>query len=509
MMIRLRSSSPGSILLLALLWLSAAVWAQDDDDGRPELSERELRQMIVGMKVNANDRNPLIRAAAARDLPTLQCVETMKIGHELLGDSEAYVRNAAFTAIASFDDEESLRWLAHDGLRRGNLGQRCRVILAMGLIRHPELVEDVLFEQLDHPEPRVKAAAITALADQAIRKALPPILALAGHSDEEVREAVAVAIGYLGDITCMEAMRALIKDESWTVRSAVINAAARLKIKPVVSMLIERLPEEEGRLRKDLRDSLVKLTGEDFGMDPDLWASWWNANKADYGVTEKIEMVVHKDDYATWTEYCGIKIYSTRVLFLVDISESMGKPVASTKNNKVTRMGKEGTKGRKYTATTKLGVVQEELTYVIKDLADNVYFNILTYSTEVEKWKPGPVKASHANKKNALRFIKRLRPTPNGATNIHGVLMEALGATGKSTAAAAKVRDKVDTIFLLADGEPTYGILTDPLDINREVKFANPDARIVIHAIQFGDLGNVDFMRDLAEGNGGELVVIQ
>ena len=40
----------------------------------------------------------------------------VRAGHELLGDKEPYVSNAAFTAIASFDDEESLRWLAHDGL---------------------------------------------------------------------------------------------------------------------------------------------------------------------------------------------------------------------------------------------------------------------------------------------------------------------------------------------------------------------------------------------------------
>ena len=145
---------------------------------------------------------------------------------------------------------------------------------------------------------------------------------------------------------------------------------------------------------------------------------------------------------------------------------------------------------------------------MVGDLADNVYFNVVTFNTEIDHWKPGPVQATDENKKNAQAWIRKLAPKANGATNIHGALMEALGVTGKSTAAASRQRKLVDSIYLLADGEPTYGKLTDPVDILQEVKFANPDARIVIHAIRLGTLGNTKFMVDLAAQNGGAFVEI-
>ena len=47
---------------------------------------------------------------------------------------------------------------------------------------------------------------------------------------------------------------------------------------------------------------------------------------------------------------------------------------------------KDKGKTRTYKGTTKLEVAREELTYVIRELRENVYFNILSYNTEVEGW---------------------------------------------------------------------------------------------------------------------------
>ena len=66
-----------------------------------------------------------------------------------------------------------------------------------------------------------------------------------------------------------------------------------------------------------------------------------------------------------------------------------------------------------------------------------------------------------------------------------------------------------DTVYVLSDGAPSYGPVTDKDEIRRLVREANSLKRLTIHAVTFGDKNDTDFLRLLAEENGGRHMHVQ
>ena len=63
---------------------------------------------------------------------------------------------------------------------------------------------------------------------------------------------------------------------------------------------------------------------------------------------------------------------------------------------------------------------------------------------------------------------------------------------------------KVDTIYLLSDGYPSAGPITDIHQLADEVRLWNARRRIVIHAISIGS--DSELLKRLAEESGGTYV---
>ncbi len=75
---------------------------------------------------------------------------------------------------------------------------------------------------------------------------------------------------------------ALLKSESWSLRS---TAATQLRENPVLEVvpdLIEALEQENGRLRGDFLQTLAKITGADVVPTATAWTRWWEENGDDY-----------------------------------------------------------------------------------------------------------------------------------------------------------------------------------------------------------------------------------
>ena len=62
---------------------------------------------------------------------------------------------------------------------------------------------------------------------------------------------------------------------------------------------------------------------------------------------------------------------------------------------------------------------------------------------------------------------------------------------------------------MISDGAPTAGEVTDKDEIRRRVRETNKLRRIAIHCITFGDKNDTDFLRPMAEENGGRHVHIE
>ena len=93
---------------------------------------------------------------------------------------------------------------------------------------------------------------------------------------------------------------------------------------------------------------------------------------------------------------------------------------------------------------------------------------------------------------------------PDGGTNIYGALFEGLGAN--QAVFGQQSEYEVDEIFLLSDGVPTAGAVEDTDAILRLVEEVNRYQSIRINTVFTGTGVGADFLRKLAEQNGGVFV---
>ena len=294
-----------------------------------------------------------------------------------------------------------------------------------------------------------------------------------------------------------EAVLRGLTDPGWEVRQTAAELIAKAKEekrsiafqKAAIAKLIKAMPvDEHARSRRAMRIALWMLTGQDFGLDRKKWKEWWKKAEPIYGTPDYgkkykkgpgMTGVIMDDEVSTSPKkrprFFGEGIKKKRVVFVIDVSGSMGLRSAS---------------GR-----IKLEVTREELINAIKAMDKSYKFNIIFYSTGVAKWRPSIVPATEENKKAAIEFIKA-RP-PAGWTNIYGALKLAMDD------AEAKL------IILLTDGQPTVGI-TDKNKILEDVRRWNKYRRIQIDVVGLqGQDVDPDFLRRLAEQNGGKCKIVQ
>jgi hypothetical protein len=286
-------------------------------------------------------------------------------------------------------------------------------------------------------------------------------------------------------------MRKLLKDEAPIVRETAVVAAGRAKMEPLFDEMVLLMREGNLRQKKAAYDAMVATSGQDYGYAPDVWAKWWQERKKG-GLGGQGE-IKDKERISVATYY-NFKVFSDRVLFIIDVSGSMEWPETP-----------DGSPNR-------IGVAKRELVKVIKALDERTLFNLATFAGHVNTWqKDGEVPATEANKKVALAWIDAAL-LPRGATNTYGALMEGL-----------ERNPLVDTIYFLSDGIPSTGKYEVPEEILIKVRYANRFRRVIIHTIALA-LGKpaIDkaakyedpeemaaFMRLIAEWNGGTCVDIR
>lgn len=132
-----------------------------------------------------------------------------------------------------------------------------------------------------------------------------------------------------------------------------------------------------------------------------------------------------KDGYFMLTlspHFTELEALPRDVVFSVDISGSM----------------KEG---------DRIGQVKTALGKFIDSLGDNDRFNIVTYSTEANKYQDGFIKTSESSKKAAKLFVEDL--ASSGGTNIEEAIKKSYDHEFR--------KDAVKIILFLTDGLPTIG----------------------------------------------------
>lgn len=353
----------------------------------------------------------------------------------------------------------------------------------------------------------VRQAALTAFAKVKDEKIAGEIRTLAQKDPEIVTRLSALdVLSAMGDeLTVDLCIEVLLKDADWRVRAAAMRALVDIPRKKAIPALIAAMGVEQGRLIEDAEQALGSLTGMHFNGEPLMWKDWWTKNEGSFEIGKKpAEAGVAQakpgetgTPNADWRKqgghvsFYGITTRSSRILFVLDRSGSMNEPATDSLTGK-------------NSSRTKFDIAKEELMSALAGLGDGDFFNLVHYSSDVERWQKSMVKTSPESKKKAQSFVTK-ELEANGGTNIHDSLREAFRLAGIGAVDKAYASN-VDTIFFLTDGQPTQGEVIDPEEILRRVREWNSLSKVVVHTVGVGKDHNAAFLRRLAEENGGMYV---
>jgi hypothetical protein len=323
-----------------------------------------------------------------------------------------------------------------------------------------------------------------ALGAQKDPRALAPLAVYLRHEDPRLRTAAAEALGVLGDALAVPSLvRAVAEDAAPLVVETAAEALAAIDRPDAIGPLVARLEREAGkdaRLEDALARALSRLTGKAYGPHAPSWRSWWDA------VKDRPFRRDATEPGGTTVEgprYYEFPVRSSRVVFVVDVSRSMGW-------------------------NDRLVTARAELGKVLETLPTTTRFNLVVFSDDARAWEDRLQAAKPSTVRRALQFVAKLDPE-NGTNSWEG-LRKALEDPD------------ADTVFFLSDGHPTVGDVVVPDLILAEVQNANRWRRVRIHAIAllrgdppgaFAGMEDAEsaesFMRRLAAENRGDVKVIR
>jgi hypothetical protein len=303
------------------------------------------------------------------------------------------------------------------------------------------------------------------------------------HSRPGVRNAALIQLGKKGGFT--DTLIEALDNSDWSTRRAAIEGLEAERTARATGAIIARMQKEDGRLLFACADALWRLTGQPYRTKQESWKAWWDKEGAGFqpitleelATREKEEQMRRlKQVSRTAPSFFGIKVESRRVLYIIDVSGSMNWETRS-----------------KEVGTERIVIAKRELQNSIDSLEQGALFNIIVFSSDVSYWLDGGVSDSkQASRDEAKEFLDRLGA--GGGTNLYGALR------------AGFTDPDVDTIFVLSDGEPSVGDVTDPGAIREDVAFWNEHRGIKINTIAIG--GSFDILEWIAEDSGGTHVRI-
>jgi hypothetical protein len=115
------------------------------------------------------------------------------------------------------------------------------------------------------------AAVLGKIEDPRVVK--PLILALKDE-DGVVRINATIALGGIRDSRSVKPLIAALRDEQWRVRMYASRSLGALVDTGAVDPLIDALNDKVPRVAAAAAEALKRITGEEFGLDPEKWRRW-------------------------------------------------------------------------------------------------------------------------------------------------------------------------------------------------------------------------------------------
>jgi hypothetical protein len=301
------------------------------------------------------------------------------------------------------------------------------------------------------------------------------VLKLAESKDRVVRQGAVRALGELRTPPAIALLHERLADDDFAVRYEAVKALERLRLPESVPLLVARIERETLRMQDEIDRSLRLLTGA--APPRTQWKRWLDdqpkplvlPSHADAVAAENARRGANSDGSGGGESVVGffdIRLVSDRVIFVCDMSSSMEEPAPPLERSggSVARDSRAG--------MTRFELAKVQLQGVLRTIPDDTLFNVLFFSDRVEPYSKQMLRMKKAVRPKAEKWVKDQFAL--GATNVYDALQ------------AAFMEPTLDTLYVLTDGHPTEGELTDELAIRERVAHWNATRHVRIHTISLG-----------------------
>lgn len=480
---------------------------------RVDPSTHELAWKVVKHD-NEQAENRVVAARIVARIDGTKCAPEF-IKRAMRVDVPVELRRGLAEILVAFNDPDVNKALLAE-MGRGKAHEKLFQMYSVRSLQD-ERVDKALLKMLSDKEPEVVVGAAKILGERRAKEAAPALaklfektkdkdirratldaiaiirvgdhawveelVALTKSEDPEIRNLALSQLGLTADRTHLERLIAALSDPNWSTRLAALEALERMRTHEGVTAMVARMGQEEGRMLSEFAQALWRLTGQSFQEDAKAWEAWWSASKDNFQLLSANDLGKVESGAEEWrlrqttrvkSEFFGIKIVSRKVIFIVDISGSMEEKLTNDYQGK--------------SDWTRMQVAKAELKKCLEKLDPGAFFNLILFSSGVERWADSAlVPCDDKHRAEALAYVDKL--LAGGGTNLYDSLVDAF-----------KDPD-VDTIFVMSDGEPSMGDVTEPVVIREHVASWNENRRIVINTIAVG--GQFSILEWLAEDSGG------
>src|SRR5258706_12910256 len=282
----------------------------------------------------------------------------------------------------------------------------------------------LLLSPVDEPEAARDALtkALTALDRYNVDRACTTLVRLADERTPEffiatfraglLQIADALAAKTAGSEDARKVLLPWLQTGVWGSRLAAVQALMKSGDKKLVPLIIPVLQGASGRMRFEINECLKKLTSVNKHGDYTAWQTWWDKNENEFLGGTYVPSLTDKADLPGQTQFYGIPLHSTKVIFIIDVSLSM-KETSAWKPEITDGIDKlEGDRS--------IDIARYELRRIIRSIQDGASFNVIGMYGRLAMLSDKWVIAAKDNREKSIKFVQNLEIRPG--TDVHGAL---------------------------------------------------------------------------------------
>ncbi|QDV08620.1 hypothetical protein Poly30_41730 [Planctomycetes bacterium Poly30] len=374
----------------------------------------ELLLDLLGLEIDRGLPAPHYRDIAWDSLVQVKSDEGRALVATFLKDADSeMVREWCADLLGLYGDDQ-YGDVVVDALRDREENVQRAAARAAGRLKFEPATENLL-KLAKSKDPRTRGNAIGSLAQINIEEHSNLFLSgVEKDKDPSVQCALLSMVPELLPDRCESLSIVAMSHEDWSPALQAVRNLGGIETKTAIDALVAAATAARSRISLEAVDMLVQLTGLKYSR-PDQWANWWKDNRETFEFPKKKGQRQKREADASSATYNGVRVDSSQVAFLMDVSSWMDKELATRQEKRI-------------------DVARDEMEQAFDAIRPPFTFNVFLYAENIEALSPKkPLELSKKTTKKALSFVEDARAT--GHKDIWNALFTKswTGATTPST----------------------------------------------------------------------------